>query len=111
MGTEYHGPFVETFYKLSVDGYLIPFIVGRKRGDGGEWSLTLDSRFGLDTNEEELARWLPFLSDAMAIAAGYSCFGEHSRVMSRFNNRISGISMDEISSATDEEHHEPYKQS
>ena len=41
-------------------------------------SLLLDNRFGMDTTEEELARWAPFLANAMAVSAGRTSHGERS---------------------------------
>jgi hypothetical protein len=41
-------------------------------GDGGEIHLTLDRRLGLTLSTEEAERFIPFLADAIAVAAGYT---------------------------------------
>lgn len=68
--------------KLTVDDCYVPYIEA-SRGTAPDWPedlicLTLDERFGLDTNEEECSRWVPFLANAMAVAAGRTSHGQHS---------------------------------
>ena len=97
MTTEYHGPFLETYnYKISVDGYLVPVVRGRKNPDGS-WSLLLDDRFAIDVKENEIQDWMWFLSNAMAVSAGYSCFGENCKPINPFMIQIARLDMDEKS--------------
>lgn len=60
------------------------------------WSLVLDGRFGIDGTEEECKKWVWFVANAMAVAAGYSCFGEESGPINPFKpGRLVGIEMPE----------------
>ncbi len=62
------------------------------RQDEGHGTLVLDGRFGIDGTEEEIKRWVGFVADAMAVAAGYSCFGEHSAKLNPFKpGKLVGI--------------------
>lgn len=70
------GPFVEE-WRVSIDGYPIPKLTAIVRQDGNIM-LCLDGRFGIDGTPEECAKWLWIVANAMAIGAGYSCFGENS---------------------------------
>lgn len=47
------------------------------------FNLTLDQRFGITVPESELDRWAWFMANAMAIAAGYTSHGIHSRPINR----------------------------
>lgn len=90
------GPFRRAeLYKPSVNGFLIPWLRAQVHhhaqevaGGAAEWTLILDDRFAIDTNSDEIARWLPFLADAMAISAGYSCHGENCIPLNPFKCRI-----------------------
>jgi hypothetical protein len=98
---EYIGPFEKVFFKLSVGGYKVPFIEGRKNKDGS-WTLVLDERFAIDTTENEIANWIGFIANAMAIAAGYSSFGGGGVPHNRFKTKIIGLSVDEYNELTKE---------
>lgn len=65
---------------LIVDDWPIPYIRASRGRDWpeGAVSLTLDHRYGMDTTEEELARWAPFLANAMAVSAGRTSHGANS---------------------------------
>lgn len=70
------GPFVEE-WRVTIDGYRVPKVTAIVRQDG-DIMLCLDGRFGIDGTPEECAKWLWWVAHAMAIGAGYSCFGEGS---------------------------------
>ena len=70
---------------LQVDGEVVPYIDVYEHADG-TFSLTLDRPgrhsplLGMDVEtEEELLRWAPMLANAMAVAAGRTSHGPHSR--------------------------------
>jgi hypothetical protein len=91
-GVEYVGPFGGEHYRFTVHGYQIPGLTGNiAAGEETVWNLFLDGRFGIACAQEELFRWLPFLAHAMAIAGGYSCFGEQSRPVNPYAVRMIGI--------------------
>lgn len=87
------GPFHERS-KISVDGYVVPYISCIKHSGklDGAVSLLADSRFGLDTTEDEVKRWMPFVAHAMAIAAGRSCHGKGGQPLDPFGVQLIGIS-------------------
>ena len=66
------GPFPQ-YYRLTVDGYRVPHVIGYKM-DGG-WHLVLDERFGIDITDNELQRFMWWIVEAMAISAGYTHAG------------------------------------
>lgn len=74
--TSFIGPFTEE-WRISIDGYRVPNITAIVREDGNIM-LALDHRFLIEGTPEECAKWLWFVANAMAIGAGYSCFGENS---------------------------------
>jgi hypothetical protein len=94
MTTEYIGPFIDK-YKLLVEGCIVPYLTATKNNNG-DWNLTLDERYGITATEEEVGKWLWFLAYAMAVAAGYTCFGENSKQMNLFSRVAHGISVSEI---------------
>ncbi|HET8627408.1 MAG TPA: hypothetical protein VFL91_08310 [Thermomicrobiales bacterium] len=84
------GPFVEE-WRLTVDGYRVPYLTAYPGGAPDTWHLVLDGRFGVDVTDEEPRRWLWFVANAMAVAAGYSSFGEHCRPINPFTLRMSEL--------------------
>lgn len=82
---------------ITVDDYPLPYIerYPGERPDGGI-SLTLDGRFGLDTTEEECARWLPFLANAMAVAAGRTSHGANSNIRNPHGEALAGYPTERI---------------
>lgn len=86
-GIQSIGPF--ELYRIVVDGYQVPRLTGRLIN--GMWHFTLDSRFGCDVPEEygHGVAWM--IASAMAIGAGFTCFGENSRPMNEFKCRLLGI--------------------
>lgn len=81
------GPF--GINRLTIDGYQIPKLSGVLRN--GIWSFTLDHRFGCDVPElyGESVAWM--IANAMAITAGYSCFGEGSVPLNQYSRRLSRL--------------------
>ena len=88
-GTKVIGPFVDS-YRLTVLDYRVPYLAANKREDGSWW-LVLDERFGIECSDDDLRKWVPFLADAMAVAAGYSCHGDHSGPTNPFKTRLLGV--------------------
>lgn len=77
--------------EVIMGGHLVPYLnVIRPSEEGGDWHVVLDDRFGLDCTEEELARWIPFVANAMAVAAGRSSHGENSYPINRHGDPIAG---------------------
>jgi hypothetical protein len=99
MATEYVGPFKKEYYAITVDGYEVPYVEGRKDSKG-QWSLLLDGRFSIDVTEDELNRWMWILANGMAVAAGYTHHGEGSKQHNPFTRQIVGISIDAFDELT-----------
>jgi hypothetical protein len=89
------GPFSD-FYQITIDGYLVPYIELRKYPDGRGWDLTLNHCHGVDMTDEEVNKFIWWIANAMAVAAGYTSFGEHSKPANPFSTRCFGISIDTI---------------
>lgn len=90
-GAEFHGPFIE-HYRLTVDGYHVPHLTAQLvPGTEDHWNLVCDGRFMLDAPGEEIRRWLWFVANCMAVAAGYSCHGENCRPINPYMLRMSRI--------------------
>lgn len=54
-------------------------------------SLVLDNRFGLDVPPNLAEPVVSFIANALAIGAGYSCFGENSSIANPYKVRMMGI--------------------
>ena len=78
------------YYLFAIDGYIIPHITGQKvpvaEGEKyREWVLSLDDRFvSYAIEDKDLMLTLWFWSNAMAVASGWSCFGENSSLINHF---------------------------
>lgn len=70
------GPFVPE-YRVSCGGYEVPRLTATIL-ENGMMNLILDRRFGQIVSRDEAQRWIWFMANAMAIAAGYSHFGSGS---------------------------------
>ena len=88
-GLQSIGPF--TIHKLTFDGYRIPRLAGLVKD--GRWYFTLDGRFGVDVPERDGPGVAMMIANAMAIGAGFSCFGENSQPANEFKTRMYGIVM------------------
>ena len=100
-GLESIGPFSE--WKIKLDGYRVPHLSGRV-DDKGMFHLCLDERFGAEIPEQYAHQVVWLIANALAIGAGYSCFGDNSQIANPFKCRMSGISLApdiEIESASD----------
>ena len=98
---EYIGEIENSYpYIITINGYIVPHITGAKLS-GKRWSLKIKSHV-IDTTEDEIQRWIPFLADAMAFCAGYT-FGENSHPINIFSHRAYGITINEVKLATDED--------
>ena len=89
-GTEIIGPFRGDGYYVSVGGFKVPHILLIKRKDlpKGYWECVLDGRLAHDMPTREVLRWMPLVANAMAVAAGYSSFGENCRPSNPYQVRI-----------------------
>jgi hypothetical protein len=80
--SEIIGPFLEPEWSYAtVDGYKVPLIkiVQGKGENDGKIEFHLDGRFVYIFDDAgDIDVLLPLLANAMAIAAGYSCFGKNS---------------------------------
>jgi hypothetical protein len=94
MSTEYIGPFSDNF-RILVDGYSVPYVEAYQK-EADTWTLVLDHRFSVDATGEEVQKWLWWIANAMAIAAGYSCHGENSEPLNRYKCKVMGLSQDEL---------------
>lgn len=83
-GIEAIGPFES--YRIVVDGYKVPRLTGRLID--GMWSFTFDNRFCLDVPElyGHGVAWM--IANAMAVGAGFTCFGENSAPANEFKGRL-----------------------
>jgi hypothetical protein len=75
--------------QVTIDGFAVPNLVvrGVSAEDGVvTYHITLHNRFGyFVTGKEQIYTVLSLVANAMAIASGYSCFGENLRPMNEFN--------------------------
>lgn len=87
------GPFNNgDYYRLVINGYKVPYLVARlRKGTEDLWDIILDDRFAYEMTDRELKNALPLIADAMAIAAGYSSFGEHCLPANPFKIKMIGI--------------------
>lgn len=85
------GPFLPE-HRVTIAGYHVPYITVRPQEDG-RIDLLLDNRFGLHSPVpvEEFNRWIGILADAMAVAAGYSCHGEHCTPKNPHKTRLGSL--------------------
>lgn len=92
------GPFRQTTYKLVTGGYVVPHAHVLFTGgdpDGRSWELVVDGRFSTEAvTLDEIKRWAFVLANMGAVCAGYSCHGENSGPLNRFNCRIGKIGSD-----------------
>ncbi len=86
-----HGPFSE--YRVSLGGYVIPRLEGQLDEETGLWHFMLDKRFGCTVPRQYAEGVAHLIANAMAIGAGYSCFGEGSLMgdPNRFKCKITEI--------------------
>lgn len=100
--TEYVGPFSEEYYVLTFGGYKIPYIKAT-RDKNNIWALHLDNNTVLpEITEEELNKWIGFLVEAMAMSAGLTCFGENSKPLNIFKQRMISLSESDIKDIEEE---------
>jgi hypothetical protein len=95
MVTEYIGAFSGEYYRITVEGYKVPHIIVRKL-ENDKWDLVLDERFSITASGEEIQRWMWWVANAMAIAGGFTSFGENSLPMHPYNCKMVSLSMDNL---------------
>jgi hypothetical protein len=62
------GPFSQ--HGVVVSGYSVPFLHAQVH-DGGNMTVVLDDRFGIELTVAEAERVVPFVAEAIAVALGY----------------------------------------
>jgi hypothetical protein len=93
-------PEAEPHY-ICVDGTEVPYIecwrVGfEPEGEDSLFSLTLDNRFGIDCTETELRKWIWFVANAMAVAAGRTSHGPNSNPRNPHGDPLAGYATERI---------------
>lgn len=88
-GVQLIGPFIEE-WRVMANGFRVPKMTARPN-ENGTVSLCLDERFVIDATPEEAGKWIGFVANAMAIGAGYSCFGENSQEVNPYKVGMVGL--------------------
>jgi hypothetical protein len=87
-------------YRVNVGGFQVPYLTVAPPMDANlkpaplddsKVFLSCDRRIGIYTTREELERWLPFLADCMAVAAGYPCLGATEKMNPFANKAPTGL--------------------
>lgn len=76
----------ESDFVVVLEGKPVPNISASLNSDGG-WSIVLDDRYCFPfrvMDDETLEQMFALLANAMAVAAGFSCFGVDSRVINPY---------------------------
>ena len=90
-------------YVPVVDGFKVPYLEVRECLDG--WEVICDGRHCIPHLKlEEVQRWLPFIANAMAVAAGYPCHGSREK-MHPFGCRVSSIGADVVADSVRDTFH------
>ena len=76
LGFESIGPF--HVWKIAIDGYRVPGLTGRVYEETGMLHLCLDERWGIEIPKQYATQVCWLIANALAIGAGYSCFGKDS---------------------------------
>lgn len=83
------GPFPKRSHVV-INGHLVPHLsittIQSSGPDDGMFNLHLDNRWVLSCTQEELDKWADFIANAMAVAGGYTCFGEGSKPRNPFHH-------------------------
>lgn len=92
-GLVIEGPF-RPEYKLILGGYHVPYITAQPAGDD-KYFLTVDGRIGMadPVSKAEIDNWINIVANAMAVAAGYPCFGTDLPKTNPFNVRMSCLAI------------------
>lgn len=75
---------------LIVDGYAVPHITLIKANDN-EYTIVVDGRFSKFVHRDDIEEWGWLLAHAMAVAAGYTAHGKHSRRANPYNVQVGFI--------------------
>lgn len=87
-GVQLIGPFAE-HYRVVVNGYEVPYLTAYLiPGTEDEWNLVADRRFIMQASGDEVRRWLWFLANCMAVAAGWSAHGENSQPVNPYRVQV-----------------------
>lgn len=102
QGVAFVGPFVDP-YRITVDGYRVPQLTAYLTpGTEDYWTLCCDERFMIGASGGEAKRWLWFVAQCMAVAAGFSCHGERSRVSNPYQVRMHQVTSAETEARNDD---------
>jgi hypothetical protein len=92
-GIEFIGPFEE--WRVTNGGYRVPFLsaIPQTGPKDGMILLSLDRRYLIEGTADEVRKWIPFICNAMAIAAGFSYFGPDAKPYTPFGklSKMMGI--------------------
>lgn len=71
--------------KVVIDGYTVPMLNGWHKD--GKWHFALDNSCSIEVPDElgHPVAWM--IANALALGAGYSCFGEKSQPLNPFARR------------------------
>lgn len=89
-GVEFIGPIYRSGFDIIVDGHRLPHIDADISESGGV-TLVLDRRYAIDLQKEDAEKILPFLANAMAVAAGYSCHGDNCNKLNPFKVKVQAL--------------------
>ena len=85
------GPFIEE-HKITVGGYVAPHLRAvLQSGTEDVWTICCDGRFLMEAPDAEVKRWLWFVANAMAVAAGYTNHGKGARPQNLYEVQMSRI--------------------
>ena len=66
--------------EVILDGFRVPYLAIGPLQEAGKWPFHVDDRFGHDIADKELETVVDLFANAMAVAAGYTCFGKESEL-------------------------------
>lgn len=85
-------------HRLIVDDYEVPYTRAFLKAETEDvWTVIFKTAGSMgcwiDVKDEELRRWVPFLAQVMAKCAGYTHFGEGSKLANPFGYRAARLSV------------------
>lgn len=92
------GPFHD--HRVVLNGYRVPYLEA-KLVAGMVWYLGIDGRFGHEFPDAEFQKIVPLFANAMAVAGGYTCFGEGSEPRNPWKTDKMEVSHLEIAKSTE----------
>lgn len=92
------GPFDVSY--ITINGYRVPNMEGFLHN--GMWTFRLNDSYAVDVPEAYGLSVATAIAHAMAIGAGYTCFGEGSKPLNPFKRRLIGLDLVSISEGESE---------